>query len=33
MGPERLQRHFNPTAYDEIGNHWRDLDTKKKKGE
>jgi hypothetical protein len=33
MGPKRLQEHFNPTQYDAIGNHWRDLDTKKKKGE
>ncbi len=31
MGPERLQEYFNPTQYDEIGNHWIDLDPNKRK--
>ncbi len=31
MGLKRLQEYFNPTVYDEIGNHWIDLDPDKRK--
>jgi hypothetical protein len=31
MGLTRLQQHFNPTVYDDIGNHWIDLDPSKRK--
>ncbi len=31
MGPKRLQEYFNPTVYDDIGNHWVELDPDKRK--
>jgi hypothetical protein len=31
MGRERLQEYFNPTVYDNIGNHWVELDPDKRK--